>query len=61
MMSSDPSAWRAALRARSREFVWDLQGKEVVRLYERFGTPRPAALNETASASDIASAVVEKS
>jgi hypothetical protein len=60
VMSSDPSAWRAALRARGAEFVWDLQGKEVVRLYERFRTSRPACLKKTASTSDIASDVEDK-
>ena len=45
MMSIDPSAWWAALRARSAEFVWDRQGEEVVRLYRRFIAVTPARLS----------------
>jgi len=56
MMSSDPSAWRAALRARSEKFVWDLQGKEIVRLYELFRTSQLGETKEIASTSEITSA-----
>ena len=45
MMSIDPSAWWAALRARSAEFVWDRQGEEVVRLYRRLIAVTPTRLS----------------
>jgi glycosyltransferase involved in cell wall biosynthesis len=60
VMSADPSAWRAALHARSAEFVWDLQGDEVVRLYERFRTSRPGGLQDIVPTFDTALDVEEK-
>jgi glycosyltransferase involved in cell wall biosynthesis len=60
MMSSDPSAWRAALCARSAEFIWELQGNELVRLYERFRTSGLADFQDIALTPDIGSDVEQK-